>query len=252
MASALATSEASLPNDPIRRTRTRSPTELHVGDHRAEPVRDLVEVDDPLDRLAQRLVHDRDRPDPSHRLLEREAGRRLVDPPGLESQQRRDGLEVVLHPVVDLPDRRVLGDQLAVTAAQVGDVADQHHRPEVVRAPAQGDRPDDQGHRRRADLGVAVPAAGEHRAEGLLVGTAQRGHQPAGDLGQRGADQVTVEPEPAVDRERVGARVGDRPVGVQSQEAVTDTRRVGVVAALPGRGKLPSAIIWVRSAAVWR
>ena len=45
----------------------------------------------------------------------------------LEPQQRRDRLQVVLHPVVDLADRGVLGEQQAVPPAQLGDVAEQHH-----------------------------------------------------------------------------------------------------------------------------
>ena len=40
-----------------------------------------------------------------------------VDPAGLHPQQGRDRLQVVLHPVVDLPDGRVLGDQLTFLAA---------------------------------------------------------------------------------------------------------------------------------------
>ena len=50
------------------------------------------------------------------------------DPPRLQAQQRRHRLEVVLHPVVDLADRRVLGEQLALAAAQLGDVAQQQQR----------------------------------------------------------------------------------------------------------------------------
>ena len=46
----------------------------------------------------------------------------------LQAQQRGHGLQVVLHPVVDLADRRVLADQLALAAAQLGDVADEHER----------------------------------------------------------------------------------------------------------------------------
>ena len=52
----------------------------------------------------------------------------VLDPAGLQAQQGGDRLQVVLHPVVDLPDRGVLGDQRAVAAAHLGDVADQHQR----------------------------------------------------------------------------------------------------------------------------
>lgn len=49
----------------------------------------------------------------------------------LEAQQRGHCLEVVLHPVVDLTDRGVLGDQLAFAVAQLGDVAAQHQYPDL-------------------------------------------------------------------------------------------------------------------------
>ena len=45
--------------------------------------------------------------------------------------------------------------------------------------------------------------------------------------------QVAGEPEPAVDRQRVRARVDDPALGVDPQEPVADPRGVGVVAALP-------------------
>ena len=49
-----------------------------------------------------------------------------AEPPALQPQQRRDRLQVVLHPVVDLADRGVLREQQPVPAAQLGDVAQQH------------------------------------------------------------------------------------------------------------------------------
>ncbi|MCL6640818.1 MAG: FAD-dependent oxidoreductase, partial [Candidatus Rokubacteria bacterium] len=75
-----------------------------------------------VDRGRQRLVHDRDRGDPAHRLLERGAGVGRGHPSGLQPQQGRHGLQVVLHPMVDLPDRRVLGQQGPLLAADLGHV----------------------------------------------------------------------------------------------------------------------------------
>jgi hypothetical protein len=115
-----------------------------VGDHRAQPVGDVVEDDALLDGLAQGLVHDGDRADPADRLLERGLGVGAVHPPGLQPQQCGDRLQVVLHAVVDLPDGGVLGDQLAVAAAQVGDVADEHQRADQPPVRAQRDGADDQ------------------------------------------------------------------------------------------------------------
>ena len=48
---------------------------------------------------------------------------------GLEPEQRRDRLQVVLDPVVHLADGGVLREQEPVEAAEVGDVAQQHHGP---------------------------------------------------------------------------------------------------------------------------
>ena len=84
---------------------------------------------DVVARLArQRLVHEGDRADPPHRLLDRRLGLGRREAPALQPQQRRDRLQVVLHPVVDLADRGVLGQQQPVPAAQLGDVAEQHAR----------------------------------------------------------------------------------------------------------------------------
>ena len=65
----------------------------------------------------------------------------VLHPAGLQAQQRRHGLQVVLHPVVDLPDGGVLGDQRAVPAAHLGDVADQHQRADRHARPASAAAP---------------------------------------------------------------------------------------------------------------
>ena len=66
-------------------------------------------------------------------------------------------------------------------------------------------------------------------------GRLPRRHQVAGEIGEQVPGEVTGQAELAVDRQRVGARVGHPPAGVDPQEAVADPRRVGVVAALAGR-----------------
>ena len=148
-----------------------------VGDHHPEPVGDLVEPDLVEHLLAQRLVHDRDRADPADSLLEGQLGLRGVDPPCLEAQQGGHRLQVVLHPVVDLADRGVLGDQLPVAPAQVGDVAHQYQGADVLALGAERDRPHDQRDPVVADLGVAVHPPAEHRTQRLLVRTASRRHE---------------------------------------------------------------------------
>ena len=63
-----------------------------------------------------------------------------LQPAALEPEQRGDRLQVVLHPVVDLADGRVLRQQQAVAAAEVGDVAQQHEHADDLVALEQRDR----------------------------------------------------------------------------------------------------------------
>ena len=235
IASAVAASDGSTPKEPVRRTRTRSPSALTSVTIRPEPVGDLVEGDVLLGRLAQRLVHDRDGAHPADGLLERRLGVRRVDPAGLQPQQRGHGLQVVLHPVVDLADGGVLGDQLAVAAAQVGHVAQQHQRPEPLAGRCAAGSPARSAPRRRCRprcRGGARPSS-----TALSVSSSVRcsgGTSSRVTRGQLEAGEVAGVAEPAVHREGVGARVGDQALGVDAQEPVAHPRGVGVVAALAG------------------
>jgi len=147
----------------------------------------------------QDLVHQRDRPDTALGLVQRLSARLRRHPPGLQAQERGDRLEVVLHPVVDLADGGVLGQQKPVQASHVGDVAEQDH--------GAGDRP--VGHERDAvhehhDVGSALdllddrPGRGEGPLDGRLLDA--QVHEPA-TLGQR------VHPHPV---ERVSSRSATR------------------------------------------
>ena len=73
----------------------------------------------------------------------RRLGLRLGQPAALEPEQRRDRLQVVLDPVVDLPDGGVLRHQQAVPTAELGDVAKQHERAVDPIGRHQGDAADD-------------------------------------------------------------------------------------------------------------
>lgn len=115
-----------------------------------------------LNGLAEGLVHDGDRADPAYRLLERGLRVGGVHAPGLEPEQGGHRLQVVLHPVVDLADRRVLGDQLTVTATQLRDVAQQDQRTDVLTLRAQRDAARDHGDSVTGDLRVLVEMATEH------------------------------------------------------------------------------------------
>ena len=57
------------------------------------------------------------------------------EPPGLDPQQAGDRLQVVLDPVVDLSDHRLLALQLALPVPELSDVPHQQQRPALPRAP---------------------------------------------------------------------------------------------------------------------
>ena len=78
--------------------------------------------------------------------------------PGLHAQQRRDGLQVVLDAVVDLPDGRLLDAQLALAPPRLGEVVDEHQR-------AGGER----------DGAVAERAPGDLELRGQGAGGAEHG-----------------------------------------------------------------------------
>ena len=142
---------------------------------------DLGEPDLVVRTLGQRLVHYRDGADASHRLPEGLPGLFALQPPGLEAQQRRDGLQVVLHPVVDLADGGVLGHQLAVATSQLSHVTHQDNGPGRRASIQQGEAMADHRHlvgpfhlvdhrgatgecrpqHRRTQPGVVEPGAGD-------------------------------------------------------------------------------------------
>ena len=140
--------------------------------------------------------------------------------------------------MMNLPDGGLLGHQLAVAPAQVGDVAQQDQRPDPLALGPQRDRAHDEHHVVGADLGVAGCAAQQHGAERLLVGAVHRRHQRPRQGGQLEPGEVAAVPEPAVDRQCVGAGVLNPTVVVDPQEPVADPRRVGVVAALARVGEV--------------
>ncbi len=81
-----------------------------------------------LARIArQHLVHDGDRPDPALGLPQGLLRFTWFETARLQPQERRDGLKVVLHPVVNLADRRVLREKKSVETAQVRHVPHEDH-----------------------------------------------------------------------------------------------------------------------------
>ncbi|CAM5301371.1 hypothetical protein SDIAM26S_01783 [Streptomyces diastaticus subsp. diastaticus] len=181
-------------------------------------------------------MDDGDRADPADRLDQRLPATFGLDTAGLEPQQCGHCLEVVLHPVVDLPDGGVLGHQLALTTAQFRDVPEQDQRADVRALGPQRDGPelDDAA----VPLDLRLPrrvAAGQlhHR----LVDRAPGRRQLRRGLAEVVPDQVGGEPEPVVRGERVRGGVLDDAVGVQADQAVPGARGDVGVALLVGEGE---------------
>ena len=103
-------------------------------------------------------------------------------PAGLEPQQGRDGLQVVLDPVVHLADGGVLGQQQPVEPADVGDVAQEHQAPGHHLVGHQRDAVEQHGHIRPP---LHLLDHRQRRGQGPLDGRlldAQIGEAPALDL----------------------------------------------------------------------
>ena len=215
-----------------------------------QPVGDLVELDEVVERLAERLVHQGDRRRPGARPPRaRPAPREFSDATALQPQQRRDGLQVVLDPVVDLADRRVLRDQLALAQPQLGDVAQQDQGAVAAARRPQRDR----------CAPAATPGRSRSRPRTPSVvrraGRARRGRWAAGPTRpvvtspEVRADQVAGQPEPPVGRHRVGARVADGPcASVRMNPSPTRSESARSDRA-PGTGNSPRRIISTSSPA---
>ena len=184
-------------------------------DHLDDTTRNMIEVDAFVRVLRQRLVNQCDGGDPADALLQRLLRLHRAEPAALEAQQRCDGLEVVLHAMVDLADRRVLEEEHPVAVPQFGDVSQD---------------PDGSGHLPRVDDRDEAPI--DPRARGVdlvLDGSAplqrfERRFFVELEFGDVLADQVRRYPEPPVRRHGVRARVDDDPTGVEPHEAVAHSR----------------------------
>ncbi len=206
------------------------------GDHGQHPVGDVVELDPLVEILRERLVHDRDRTHPADRLVERLAALYGIHPAGLKAQQCGNGLEIVLHPVVDFPDGGVLGDQFPLAAAQFGDIAQQHQGADMRSLGLERDGAQLDHTVTALDLEFpGGPAAGQF--DQGLVHRATGGRQFGGGLPQVVAHQVGGEAEPVVGGEGIGAGVLDDPVGVEPDQPVAGARRGVHVDLLTGEGK---------------
>ncbi|MCY1237560.1 hypothetical protein D9M72_502620 [compost metagenome] len=79
--------------------------------------------------------------DSSHGLLEALLGLITDHPARLHPQQRRHGLQVVFHPVMDLADGGVLGYEFHFPAPKFRNVTAEHQSPEPLLLIPQRDGP---------------------------------------------------------------------------------------------------------------
>ena len=167
---------------PSRRTRTRLPDRADLGDHPAEPVGDLVEVDVLLDA-----------PGSGSRARSR-SSRPGGPPPRAPPWRRRASIRRACSRSSAATVCRLFFTRWWISRIVASLVTSSRSRrrrsvtsrsrtsaPSVLalRAAA-GSTRTISDHVVGADLGVAVGAAAEHRAERLLVGAAARRHQLAG------------------------------------------------------------------------
>ena len=157
-----------------------------LDEHRPQPVDQVGELDVLVAPLGEQLVHGGDRQDPIHRVLERLARVDRVRGPRLQTKQRRDRLQVVLHAMVDL---------LREHASQ--------HRPPVLERDGGVRR--DRREQLAVELGERPVAIGDQLAD-LTPAPAQR---LADRMGRRNALRPG---DPAVvQHERGAGRVRGRP-----------------------------------------
>ena len=168
----------------LRRPRAMDGRARRVHGQPQAAIDHLIEVDRLLRSLQQRFVHQRDGRDP--------CASPPREPPRASSDFiRRDcilssaatGLQVVLHPVVDLADGRVLGDQLTFTTAQLGHIAHQDHCAGAATPLGQRDGPQREGPAPGLHVGAPRRATHQHQWQGLVDGRARLQHL-GGQLGE--------------------------------------------------------------------
>ena len=209
------------PADPDRGVHPRD-----IVHDRQDPVDHLVEIDLLVDRHRQRLVHLGDRGHPSHRFDQRVTGLDVIGAARLQSQQRRHRLQVVLHPVMDLPDRRVLGQQRAIAPFDLGDVADQQGRTRRDAVLHQRQGADQHGRAAGIDLQAHTRPSRQRVGDmsGQFVALERVGDQGPGDRDQVVALQLRGQAHTVIGRQRVGAGIGHRTLDVEPDETIADPR----------------------------
>ena len=196
----------------------------HDRGHAQDGGEDLIEVHMLIDVVAQGVVDGGDSGHPALGLGQGLTGLLVRGAAGLHTQQRRDGLQVVLDPVVDLPDGGVLVEQDLLTPTHLGDVTYQEHRPGTAPLERQRDGAHRQEHSPDLDLGEPGLPAHEDHGQRLIDGGT--GGDDRGDgLGQQDPLQLALDAQAVEAGAPVGADVDDPPLLVQAQDAVGHARR---------------------------
>ena len=156
-------------------------------------------------------------------------------PAGLQAQQRRDGLQVVLDPVVDLADGGILGQQEAVPPAQVADVAHEDQRAGHRAVVEQRDAA-------QHDRGVAPSLDLLGRRQPGLVGQ-RHGRLVEAGLVEAHAFEPGVHAHAVQGVDGVRRGVVDPGAGVEHQHPVADPRRLAGDHLVDREGELALATI---------
>ena len=198
--------------------------------HHRHPAGDVIEVNDLVRGVRECLVDDGDRAHPAHRLLEGRPRLRCLEPARLQPQQRGHGLQVVLDPVMDLPDRGVLGDQFPLPVPQLGHVPEQDQRAGSRAANHERDRTQLNDRAVALHLGLHVRPAARRQHQRVVARPAGRA-QPRGQRPELGSHEVGRQPEPAIGRQPVRARVRHPSRPAEPEQPVPDPGR-------PDQGRL--------------
>ena len=187
-----------------------------------QAVDDVVEVHAVTGLLGQDLVHSRDCRDPATCLGERLSGLIGLHAAGLQAQEGPDGLQIVLHPVVDFAQRRFLAQERSFAAAQVGDVP---HKDDRSPGGIGGDqRHRSQRHRRGRilDLRITGESTTGHQRESL-IGRPRAMPQARRHARQLAALQRGRQTESSERRDRVRTGVCHATFDIKTDETIADT-----------------------------
>ena len=174
-------------------------------------------------------MDDGDGRDAALRRVERIASLARDGAARLHAQERRHGLQVILHPVIDLADRGVFRHEFALLAAQLADVAAQDDGALAGRAVKKRNGAEHHHHVVTFDLGHPRRPTHEHERQrfvDLLNALKIAGHE----LGENRTDDRLFNAEAAKVRDRVRRGIQRLPARVHVDQTVRDAWRAVAVA----------------------